>query len=90
VFVRSVVEGGPAAKAGIQANIDETQTVNGTAYPINSDIIVKINDRKVITSEDIIDYLATDTEVGQTVTLTILRGGKQQEVQVQLGARPRD
>jgi S1-C subfamily serine protease len=44
----------------------------------------------VITSEDIIDYLATDTEVGQTVTLTILRGGKQQEVQVQLGARPRD
>lgn len=90
VFVRSVVEGGPADAAGIQANIDETQTVNGDIFPVKSDIIVKINDRQVVSSEDIIDYLATDTEVGQTVTLTILRDGKQQEVQVKLGARPRN
>jgi 2-alkenal reductase len=90
VFVRSVVEGGPADAAGIEADIEETKIVNGAPYPINSDIIVKINDRKVITSEDIIDYLATDTEVGQAITLTILRDGKQQEVQVKLGARPRD
>ncbi|HEY0605451.1 MAG TPA: trypsin-like peptidase domain-containing protein [Herpetosiphonaceae bacterium] len=90
VFVRSIVEGGPADQAGIVANIEETQTVNGNIYPINSDIIVQINDRKVISSEDIIDYLATDTEVGQTVTLTILREGKEQKIEVKLGARPRN
>jgi 2-alkenal reductase len=88
VFVRSVVEGGPADQAGIQANDEDTQTVNGDIFPVKSDIIVMINDRKVISSEDIIDYLATDTEVGQTVTLTILRDGQEQKVEVKLGARP--
>jgi 2-alkenal reductase len=88
VFIRTVVEGGPADQAGIQANTDENKTVNGTQYPVKSDIITKINDRQVVSSEDIIDYLATDTEVGQTVTLTIVRDGKLQEIQVKLGARP--
>ncbi|MBV9789174.1 MAG: trypsin-like peptidase domain-containing protein [Chloroflexi bacterium] len=90
VFVRSVVEGGPADQAGIQANDEDSEIVNGDAYLVKSDIIVMINDRKVITSEDIIDYLATDTEVGQTVTLTILRDGQEQKVEVKLGARPRN
>ena len=37
----------------------------------------------------IIDYLATETVVGQTVTLTVLRDGKETKVEVVLGARPR-
>jgi 2-alkenal reductase len=90
VFVRSVVEGGPADQAGIQANLEDSQIINGDNFPVKSDIIVMINDRKVISSENIIDYLATDTEVGQTVTLTILRDGKEQKVEVKLGARPRN
>jgi 2-alkenal reductase len=37
---------------------------------------------------DIIAYLANSTSVGQTVTLTILRNGQSQSVQVTLGSRP--
>lgn len=90
VFVQQVVEGGPADKAGLKAVGDgQVQQINGDPYPVGSDIILKINDKQVSASEDIIDYLATDTEVGQKVTLTIWRDGKEQPLEVTLGARPR-
>lgn len=89
VFVSEVVEGGPSDQAGVQGG-DDIQEINGDPYPVGGDIILKINDRQVNTSADIIDYLATDTEVGQTVTLTVLRDGQQQEIPVTLGARPQD
>ncbi len=38
--------------------------------------------------DDIIAYLANSTTVGQKVTLSILRNGKQQDIQVTLEARP--
>lgn len=89
VFISAVVPGGPAEKAGlIGVGRQNEQEVNGDLYPVGSDIILKIDDRSVVTSENIIDYLATDTVVGQTVTLTILRDGQEQQVEVTLGARP--
>jgi 2-alkenal reductase len=89
VFVGGVQEGGPSDKAGLRASEEGIVTINGYRYPAQSDIIIKIDDQVVNGSDDIIDYLATDTEVGQIVTLTILREGKQQELKVTLGARPR-
>ena len=89
VFISEVVAGGPAARAGLQgAGQGSEQEVNGDPYPVGGDIILKIDDRNVAASEDVIEYLATDTEVGQTVTLTILRDGKEQQIEVTLGARP--
>lgn len=90
VFVSGVTAGGPAATAGLRSTREQVQ-VNGTPYPdpAKSDIILRINGQPVRTSVDLIDYLATDTEVGQTITLSILRDGKEQDLQVTVGARPR-
>ncbi len=90
IFVGEVVPNGPAGKAGLRASTDDAVTINGYRYPAKSDIILKIDGQQVSNSEEVIDYLATDTEVGQTVTLTILRDGQEQELKVTLGARPRD
>jgi 2-alkenal reductase len=87
IFVSSVVPGGPADQAGLQAS-EEMITINGIQYPAESDIIIAIDDHPVATFEDIVGYLATETEVGQTVTLTIIRDGQEQQVDVTLGARP--
>jgi S1-C subfamily serine protease len=88
VPVEEVVQGGPSDKAGIRGGTGHTQIL-GDPYPTGGDIVLKIDDKPVNSSADVIDYLATDTQVGQTVTLTILRAGKELKVPVVLAARPR-
>ncbi len=88
VPVSSVEEGGPSDNAGIRPGTD-TVIIRGAEYPVGGDIVLRIDDREVVDSDDIIDYLATETEVGQTVTLTVLRDGEEVEVPVVLAARPR-
>ena len=87
VPVEEVVKGGPSDKAGIRGGTGHKQIL-GDSYPTGGDIVLQIDNKPVNSSADVIDYLATDTEVGQTVTLTILRDGKELKVPVVLAARP--
>jgi 2-alkenal reductase len=89
VFVSGVSENGPAAAAGLRGSEPEIE-INADLYPdpAKSDIILRINGELVRTSTDLIDYLATETTVGQTITLSVLRDGKEQDLQVTVGARP--
>lgn len=88
VPVTGIEAGTPAAKAGIKAGTGR-KIILGQSFPTGGDIILKIDDKVVNSSADVIDYLATDTEVGQTVTVTVLRDGKEVKVPVVLGARPK-
>jgi S1-C subfamily serine protease len=38
--------------------------------------------------DEMIIYLTNETEVGQKVTLTIVRGSKETKITLELGARP--
>ena len=87
VPVADVTAGGPADKGGVKAGTGK-QTINGVDYPTGSDIVIQIDSQKVHSSADIIDYLASDGEVGKTVTLTVLRDGVEKKLSVVLGARP--
>lgn len=90
VFVSNVPDGGPAAAAGLRSTTDIV-TINGIfdyPDPAKSDIMLRINGQPIRTSADLIDYLATETEVGQTITLSVLRDGQEQDIQVTVGARP--
>jgi serine protease Do len=86
-LVEQVVAGGPAAKAGLQAS-NTTVTINGSQGTVGGDVITAIDGQTIHNMPDIIAYLAIHTQVGQTVTLTILRNGKTLSVQVTLGSRP--
>lgn len=86
-LVISVLDNSPAATAGLQASTDST-TINGQAVSIGGDVIIAINDQPVKQMDDLIAYLVSNTEVGQTVTLTVLRGGKEHILEVTLTARP--
>jgi len=52
------------------------------------DIIIAFNGSKVRDDEDLTD-LVYDAEPGDQVTLTIFRDGKEQQIQAELGRRPR-
>jgi serine protease Do len=86
-LVATVVSGGPADKAGLQGSNNQVD-INGFPAQVGGDVIVAINGQPVNSFDDLNSYLADQTQVGQTVTLTILRGGNEQTVSVTLGARP--
>ena len=52
------------------------------------DLIVAVDGHPVVTSDDLIAYLVFETEVGQTIELTVLRDGEEVELSLLLGARP--
>jgi S1-C subfamily serine protease len=87
VLVVSVVRDSPAADAGIQGG-SRGFRVGNVELPIGGDIITAINGTPVATLQDLSVYLENETQVGETVTVQLLRDGESQEVQVTLEERP--
>ena len=85
-LVQAVSPDSPASKAGIQGG-DQTVTVQGEQFTIGGDVIVKVDNTEVKTADDLIAYLGTK-KPGDTVTVTVERDGKTEEVDVTLAERP--
>jgi serine protease Do len=84
VLVVTVVAGGPAEKAGLQA-----ATVDANGNPTAAgDIITAINGKSITRFEDLVSYLSSSTQPGQVVTLNVLRNGQDTTVRVTLGTQP--
>ena len=86
-LVEEIMPNSPAEKAGLQGS-NKQVTIEGQNAIVGGDVITAIDNQPVLQMDDLIAYLADSTKVGQTVTLTILRNGKQQTVDVTLAARP--
>jgi len=87
VLISEVQPGSAAAAAGLRGG-DREATVKGRSVVVGGDIITAIDGERVRIFEDLVAYLVSSTEVGQDVTLTIIRDGEQMEVLVTLGQRP--
>jgi serine protease Do len=85
-LVGSVTRGGPAEKAGLRGST-QPATIDGQSVNVGGDVIIAFNGTPVKTFDDLVAYLAR-MDVNQNVTLTILRDGKEQTIQIILAARP--
>jgi S1-C subfamily serine protease len=86
-LVAEVLPNSPAEKAGLQAS-NQQATIDGQQINFGGDVITAIDGQPIVQMDDLIAYLARSTKPDQKVTLTILRNGKQQTVDVTLAARP--
>jgi len=88
-IVTGVTPNSPADRAGIRGS-DENVERLGREFPVGGDVIVAIDDQEVRQFEDLLVYILRSTEVGQKVTLSIIREGQERTITVQLGERPSD
>jgi S1-C subfamily serine protease len=86
-LVGTIAEDGPAAEAGLRPS-EETAEIDGQEVQVGGDVIIGIEGQPVKRFDDLVTYLARRGVVGQTVTLDILRDGKEQQVELTLAERP--
>jgi 2-alkenal reductase len=82
-YVLDVTPDTPAEKAGlIESGFNNFGPLPG------GDLIVAINGEKIRSSDDLISYLVFETEVGETIDLTVIREGEEITVPLTLSERP--
>ncbi|MCL7454646.1 MAG: PDZ domain-containing protein, partial [Anaerolineae bacterium] len=89
VLIYTVEPDSPAEAAGLQGG-NQQISLSGTPVTAGGDILVAIEGTDVTRFDDLVNYLASNTSVGDTITLTILRSGERMEVPVTLQERPSD
>jgi len=86
LLVDEVVGGGPSE--GVLQPSAETQVVDDTEIPVGGDVMLSVGGEELLTTEDLGNYLALQTRPGDIITVTVLRDGSEQTVEVTLGTRP--
>jgi S1-C subfamily serine protease len=85
--VQTVVDGGPASKAGLHGGGRE-QDFRGILFHPGGDLIIAIDGERVASAEDVVRVITEQLFPGQTTRLTVLRGSERLVIPVALGERP--
>ena len=86
-LVISVVADSPADKAGLRGS-ETTVEIDGIQFRAGGDIIVSIGKHKISSPSDLISHLTYHNRPGDSITLSILRDGHPEDIEVTLGRRP--
>lgn len=86
-LVTEVLEGSPAAEAGLRGGTD-IAIIEGVRIPIGGDVIIGADQVRVRKLLDLLIYLEYQKNVGDAVKLRIIREGVEKEITVILGERP--
>lgn len=84
-YVTSVVEDGPADRAGIRAGTRQTQI---TGLLAGGDLIIALDGLPIKNFDQLLSYLINNKGPGDTILLTIIRDGETIEVPLTLDRRP--
>jgi S1-C subfamily serine protease len=85
-LITSITQGGPADKYGLRATRQVASDTGGAIIP--GDIILKIDNKEIKKTDDVLSYLEENKSVGDTVHLMVDRNGIITELDVALDARP--
>ena len=89
VLISTVEPGSPAERAGLRGGSQQV-VVSGIPMLAGGDIMTAIDQVEVKRFDDVVNYLASHTSVGDVVTLTVVRERQEIRVEVKLEERPGD
>ena len=87
VIVQTVVKGGPADRAGLEAG-NTAATINGQEVRLGGDIIIEADGKKLKTMEELVEIIQ-ESKPGDELELKILRSGREKTADVTLGTQPK-
>jgi S1-C subfamily serine protease len=87
VIVQTVVKDGPADKAGLEAGTTSA-TIDGEEVRLGGDIITEVDGEKLESMDEMVE-IVQESEPGDELKLTILRGDREKTVDVTLGTQPK-
>ncbi len=88
-LVIDVVADSPAAKAGVKGGSNaKVISIDNRIIKLGGDVIVGVDDIQVRRISDILIYLQREKSVNDTITLHVIRDGKEISIDVVLGERP--
>ena len=87
ILVVDITADSPADKAGLRGG-DVLSTVDGQDIRLGGDIIVAIDNQSMRAMEDLLSYLEERKAVGDSIQLSVIRDGKPQNIDLELGPRP--
>jgi S1-C subfamily serine protease len=85
-LLSEVVSGGPAEKAGLEGGDDKLR-FQAAQYSTGGDVILQVEGEDIVGPDDLAEVINTH-QPGDEVTLTILRDGERQQLELTLGKRP--
>jgi S1-C subfamily serine protease len=87
IYVAEVYPHGPADRAGIRGG-SRLLDLGNLQLPIGGDVITAINGQRVASYGELTVYLEEHTRVGDTVSVTVFRGGRKMDLKAVLAERP--
>jgi S1-C subfamily serine protease len=87
VLLLEIAPNSPAADAGLRGGQEQVR-LGRTRILIGGDILAAIDGEPIATGRDLLRFLDTRTEVGQTIQVTVWRDGQQVTIPVTLEEQP--
>lgn len=83
ILITGITSGGAADEAGLIGSVQQL-VGPGRVSITYGDVIVALNGQSLRTYEELISFIFNQTEVGQTISLSVLRDGKELTVDLKL------
>jgi S1-C subfamily serine protease len=86
-LVIQVTSGSPADRAGIRGGAVVSE-INGRQTELGGDVIIGVDNNPIRKIDDLLSYLDREKQVGDNITLSIVRDGQIRNVDLTLSSRP--
>ena len=86
-LVQNIVDGSPAEDSDLQAGNEDITFQGQDNIAVGGDLIVAVDGKELTREHDLADEIS-GRSAGEKIALTVLRDGKQREIEIELGRRP--